>query len=155
MRYYFLLLTLTFVYSCSNLDKRIEAIEEEFGITLPESYEVIQDDDISFNDFESDYQQIVTIKFEDADFEEIKKQLEETVYFDQLLHYLGNSLQYPGDLDSNRQVIVDSLAKVGQNGTWIKGDREYTYLDFGEWNDYVLGTLDLTAKTLEWNHSHL
>ena len=97
MRYYFLLLTLTFVYSCSNLDKRIEAIEEEFGITLPESYEVIRDDDISFNDFESDYQQIVTIKFEDADFEEIKKQLEETIYFDQLPHYLGNSLQYPGD----------------------------------------------------------
>lgn len=155
MRYYYFIITLIFVYSCSNLDKRLEAIEEEFGITLPTDYEVIQDDDISFNGFESDYQQIVTIKFEDEGFEDVKRQLEETVYFDQLPEYLGHSLQYPNLLDSNHQIIIDSLARVGQNGTWIKEGHEYTYLDFGEWSDYVHGTLDLTAKTLQWDHSHL
>ena len=142
--------------SCSDkLDKRLSQIEEDYSISLPNEFEVIQDDDISYNGFESDYEQIVKLKFDQPEFDSVKVQIEKTAFFNQLHHFENNSKIGSLPLDSVHQAIVDSLNIIGQKGTWIEKNSKYKFLFFGDRMDYVNGCLNFNEKTLLWNHHHL
>lgn len=145
----------SFISCSSNLDKRLEQIEKDYSIQLLSKFEVIQDDDISYNGFESDYEQIVTIQFEAPEFDSVKSQIESSAYFNQLAEFEDKSMITIDKPSPEHQTIIDSLKKIKQSGTWIIKNEQYVFLYFRDWMDYVEGNLDLSAKTLTWNHHHL
>lgn len=142
--------------SCNNQDKRLEAIEREFGIQLPEEYDVVQDTDISYSDFESDYRQTMVLQFGQKEFTELTKQIERSPYFGQLKSYDGESPSLPErGIPYEQQEVMDSLTKCGRSGVWIKKENEYRYIDFFDWKDFCQGTLDTRNRTLKYIHDHL
>ena len=156
MRHIGIILIATLFYSCSyNLDKRLEQIEKDYAIKLTTNFDVIQDDDISYNGFESDYEQIVKIKFESSEFDSIKGQIEKSSYFNELGNYENNSMVTNEKPSYQHQLIIDSLRKAKQTGAWIIKEDQYVFLYFGDWMDFVEGNLNLSDKTLTWNHHHL
>jgi hypothetical protein len=144
------------LFACSNQEARLKSIEEELSIELPKSFEVIQDDDISHNGFESDYTQIVTIKFEKDEFDQLINQIKNSPYFDQLAHYKGKSLQFPNSkISIQHSDILDSLSSISRSGTWVMENSNYKYIDFFTWADFCDGYIDTANRTLKYTHNHL
>ncbi|QHI35538.1 hypothetical protein IMCC3317_08840 [Kordia antarctica] len=145
-----------FLFGCSNQEARLKSIEKELFIKLPVNIEVIQDDDISHNGFESDYTQIVTLKFEKEEFEELIDQIESSPFFNELRRFDGKSKPFPNDkISKEHKIILDSLTAEARSGTWIKDKVNYKYIDFFTWSDFCDAYINTTNRTLKYTHNHL
>ena len=145
-----------FLICCSNQEARLRSIEEELFIELPVNIEVTQDDDISHNGFESDYTQIVTLKFEKEAFEKLIEQVESSPFFNELMAFDGKSKLFPNDvIGKQHRIILDSLTTESRSGTWIKENENYKYIDFFTWADYCDAYINITDRTLKYTHHHL
>lgn len=146
--------------SCSdNLDKRIELLEEELNIELPAKYEVMQDDDVSHNGFESDYTLIVKLQLEPSGTENVLDQIRETPYFNQVGKYFGErhggiELFGQEEIDA-MEVIKDSIPKTKYRATWFKRGDGYKLMDLEGGYEPINAFLDTVNNTLKFVFNHL
>ena len=108
MKYIFKFLLLAFLLaSCSNQEKRIILLENELNFDLGENYEVVKDEDISHNGFESDYTLNINIKLYKAELDRIINQIELEPYFDQLKRFRSERGRYRIAGNENMEFFKD------------------------------------------------
>ncbi len=145
------------LWSCSNLDKRIELLERELDLKLPENYEVVQDDDISFNGLESDYSLIVTLKFESQEFDTVIQQIKLIPYFNELESFRrqGSSLTLVGDEIEQYERLKEEFKSLPYRGSWTSIESGFQFVDLGNKHESVDAWINTENKTLKFEFIHL
>lgn len=134
--------------SCSNnLDKRLALIERELNIDLPETFEVIQDDDITISVVPSEYDLILTLKFDEGGFVKLEEQIRKTPYFNQTWHFDN----------SNNEEVKDSLSRSTFRGTWHETESGFDFDDFfgPETSQLIKGGINVEEKTLKFTFQQI
>ena len=146
-----LIILITCFASCSNFDKRIKLIEKELQIHLPIKYEVLKDEDISHNGFESDYTLILKLKFEQKEFDSVISQIKLSPFFQ-----YANNLSSPAESKSiTRKMIADSLETSLYRGIWIITENGFEFKDQGNKREPIAGEVNTADRTLEFTFNHL
>ena len=128
--------------SCSGEMTRLELLENELQIRLPENFETIENSTEGFVDFEIN----IKLKFDNNELRIITKQIEESRYFD------WSNIQVLSKFP-DKETIVKQDTTI--NGIW-KNDKNGYYFEFyGDWSEPVSARLDTLEKTLKFTFVHL
>ncbi len=144
--------------SCSNQEKRIILLEKELNIELGNSYNVIQDDDISHNGFESDYTLILKIELNKTDIDRIVKQIKSEPYFNQLGKFKnkqGETILSGKENHEYFEKATDSLKNTKYRGSWFRTDFGFEYLDLKGGYEIIDAEINLKERTLKFEFNHL
>jgi len=159
MKYIFKFLLLAFLLaSCSNQEKRIILLENELNFDLGENYEVVKDEDISHNGFESDYTLNINIKLYKAELDRIINQIELEPYFDQLKRFRSERGRYRIAGNENMEffkVVADSLLKTKYRGSWFRTDYGFEFLDMEDGYEPIEAEIHLKEQILKFEFNHL
>ncbi|WP_422084145.1 hypothetical protein [Ulvibacterium sp.] len=146
------------ITSCSNQEKRIALLENELNIDLGNRYEVLKDDDISHNGFESDYTLKINIKLDKTELDRITKQIESEPYFDQLSKFRSERGRYQIAGNENMEffkVVTDSIKKTKYRGSWFRTDSGFEFLDLDDGNEPIEAEINLNEQVLRFEFNHL
>ncbi len=144
--------------SCSNQEKRIILLEKELNIELGNNYNVIQDDDISHNGFESDYTLILKIELNKTDIDRIVKQIKSEPYFNQLGKFKneqGGITLIGKENHKYFEKATDSLKNTKYRGSWFVTNKGFEFVDLGNNMEPIDAEINLTENTLKFEFSHL
>ena len=157
MRFLFLLLLVSLLSACSNVQARIDLLEEELSIELPEEFGVMQDDDISHNGFESDYTLIVKLKLEPEGTTDILTQIREVPYFNQLERYYndGTGIHLMNEEIEIHKKVEDSISRTDYRASWFRDHNGYRLVDFGNPLEPIDAFLDTVENTLLFEYNSL
>ena len=125
----FILISSLALLSCaSNVEKRIELLENELHIALPVEYEITQDEDVTLEHIPLEYRLSLTLRFAPSGIDDVVSQVHGTPYFDQLGEYrdTGRGIMVTPEYHQ----IKDSLRSSNLRGIWISSDEGYEYVDF-------------------------
>ncbi|NOQ73622.1 MAG: hypothetical protein GQ574_16570 [Crocinitomix sp.] len=139
------------LFSCSKLENRINALEEELKITLPADYDVIEHE---YYPQGLDYTFVLKLKFNSAGTDTLIAQIKTVPYFDQLDAFRtdGGSLTLMGDEVGSYKFFEDSIAKTPYRGSWTSTDVGYEFIGFRDNKSNIDAWINSTAHTLEFQY---
>ncbi len=152
------LILVCLITSCSNQEKRIILLENELNIDLGENFEVLKDEDVSHNGFESDYTLKINIKLDKTELERIIKQIESEPYFDQLKRFRSERGRYRIAGNENMEffkLVTDSIMKTKYRGSWFRTDSGYEFLNLEDGYEPIEAEINLNEQVLKFEFSHL
>ncbi len=124
--------------ACSNVEDRIELLENKLQIEIPNVYTVVQDEDISYNGLESDYKVVLKLQLESEGIQKIENQINQTPYYNQLVKFQGkgNGIgTFTREEMVEFKLIQDSILKTKYRGTWIETVEGFEFIDLEiKWN---------------------
>ena len=142
MRNLLAILIILILTSCSGEKTRLELLENELELNLPDNFETIENSTDGFVDFEIN----ILLKFDNNGLRMITKQIEKSKYFEW----------------SNIQVLSkfpDKMTIINQdttiNGIWKNDINGYYFEFYGDWSEPVSAKLDTIEKTLKFTFVHL
>jgi len=127
----FLIILLSFMMICScssNVEKRVELLETELGLDLPSQFEIVQDDDVTLQQFPLEYRISMTLRFTQVDYGTVVMGIRDSPYFNQLADYRNVGLGIPPA--SELQQIMDSLKACNYRGSWVTTEQGFEFVDF-------------------------
>lgn len=125
---------------------------------MGKNFEVVKDEDISHNGFESDYTLNINIKLNKAELDRIIKQIESEPYFDQLKRFRSERGRYQIAGNENMEffkVVADSLSKTKYRGSWFRTDTGFEFLDMEDGYEPIEAEIDLKEQVLKFEFNHL
>ena len=146
-------IALSALSSCaSNVEKRIELLQNELHIVLPPDYEIIQDEDVTLEHIPYEYRMTLTLRFSQTGFESLVGKVHESPFFDQLHDYreMGSGVTITPEYAE----IKDSLKSNNRRGGWIRDPNGYKFIDFfgPESMRPIKASVDSTMRTLTFEY---
>ena len=157
LRIYILSLTVIFT-ACSNVEDRIELLENKLQIEMPNEYTIVQDEDISYNGLESDYKVVLKLQLESEGIQKIENQINQTPYYNQLVKFQGkgNGIgTFTREEMVEFKLIQDSILKTKYRGTWIETVEGFEFIDFGDKMEPIDACIDSKENTLTFEFNKL
>ena len=142
MKHTILIVILSILFSCSNENVRVQMIEDNLQIELPQNYEVIENNFEGLIDFEIN----MKLKFDKKGLRFVEKQIHKTKYYEWAdINILA---KYPKKLTVVNQ---DTMIK----GRWINIKKGYRFNYIGDWTESVFAEIDTLKKELNFKFVHL
>lgn len=153
-----LLIAILLLSSCSSQAERIQILEKELNIKLGDNYNVIQDDNISEDDFGGDYTLILKIKLDTKEVDRIVTKIQSEPYFNELGKFKNEDggTRYNGPEEEQLFSIAnDSIKSSKYRGSWYITEMGYRFLDLGTDTELIDAEINLEENTLTFELIHL
>jgi hypothetical protein len=137
---YIMILVFALLISCSSDRPRIELMEKELGLNLPDTYEQITNTTDGNIDFEIN----IELKFQKTEMDQIMGQIKKSKYFVQI--------EQQG-LDST--LLQNIKADTTINGIWRRTDQGFNFVKSRNEKEPVNAIFDTINQTLKFNFIHI
>ncbi len=128
--------------SCSGENSKIELLQNELRLILPENFETLENSTEGYIDFEIN----ILLKFDRKGLGTITNQIESSKYFE--WSNIKALSEYP---DKETRVKQDTTI----NGIWKNNKNGYYFEFYGDSSEPVFAKLDTIEKTLKFTFVHL
>lgn len=136
------ILLILLLTSCSGEKERLNLLENELRLKLPNSFKTIQNITEGLNDYEIN----VVLKFDKKGIDELKYQIEKSKYFEwSNIEFLS---KYP-----EKETIVKQDTTV--KGIWKNCLNGYRFYYYGDSSEPISAQIDTVKQTLIFNFVHL